>query len=46
MYLNSIIVLEKGVIVEKGNHNELIKNNGHYANLHEMQFAKIEWKTL
>ena len=38
---DKIIVLEKGEIVEQGNHDELIKNSGHYANLHEMQFAKI-----
>ena len=33
-----IIVLSKGRIVEQGNHNELIKQNGEYASLHRLQF--------
>jgi len=34
-----IIVLENGVIIEQGNHKQLIKNNGQYASLHKMQFS-------
>ena len=32
-----IIVLDKGLIVEKGNHNDLMKLKGLYHNLVEMQ---------
>lgn len=34
---SSIIVLDKGRIVEQGNHAQLIKEAGFYANLHQMQ---------
>lgn len=37
---NKIIVLDKGVIKEMGNHNELIEKNGFYAQLYTRQFAK------
>ena len=33
-----IIVLEKGEIKEIGSHNELIKNNGFYKNIYDIQF--------
>jgi subfamily B ATP-binding cassette protein MsbA len=33
-----IIVIDKGLIVESGTHDELIKKNGLYANLYNMQF--------
>ncbi|QNL21561.1 ABC transporter ATP-binding protein [Hyphobacterium sp. CCMP332] len=36
-----IIVLDKGKIVEKGKHDELLKQNGFYARLHEMQFRNV-----
>jgi ATP-binding cassette subfamily B multidrug efflux pump len=36
---DEIIVMEKGKIVERGTHEELLKLNGQYANLHAMQFA-------
>ncbi|MDR2508930.1 MAG: ABC transporter ATP-binding protein/permease [Candidatus Ancillula sp.] len=35
-----IIVMEKGSIVEQGNHHELIALGGHYAKLYESQFEK------
>jgi len=38
---DNIIVMEKGEIVEQGNHSQLLSKSGHYANLHDMQFAKI-----
>ncbi|PKH50463.1 antibiotic ABC transporter ATP-binding protein [Tenacibaculum sp. Bg11-29] len=40
---NTIIVMDKGKIVEQGNHNELLnKEFGYYKNLYEKQFnAKI-----
>jgi ATP-binding cassette, subfamily B, bacterial HlyB/CyaB len=34
---NRIITLEHGRIVEDGNHDELIRSNGRYANLHYLQ---------
>ncbi|MBQ7535424.1 MAG: hypothetical protein IJT43_07365 [Stomatobaculum sp.] len=34
-----IIVMNKGTIIEQGNHNELMKKNGFYADLYNSQFA-------
>ena len=36
-----IIVMKDGEIVETGNHEELIKNNGKYAELYNMQFKDV-----
>lgn len=33
-----IIVLEKGKIIEEGNHKTLLANGGHYANLYNTYF--------
>ncbi|MCP5021733.1 MAG: ABC transporter ATP-binding protein [bacterium] len=33
-----ILVLDQGLIVEAGTHQELLKQNGTYAKLHELQF--------
>ncbi len=38
---DQIIVLEKGEIVEHGNHNELLNKEGHYAQLHQIQYKEI-----
>ena len=35
-----ILVLDKGVIVERGNHEELLERNGVYAKLYYQQFAR------
>lgn len=35
---NIIMVMDQGRIVERGNHAELIAQNGYYARLHSMQF--------
>ncbi len=37
---DDIFVLNDGVLVEKGNHKSLIKNNGYYTNLYNQQFQK------
>jgi len=37
---NKIIVLDKGKIVQQGNHSELLRRPGHYRQLHEQQRAR------
>jgi ATP-binding cassette, subfamily B, bacterial HlyB/CyaB len=36
-HANRIITIERGRIVEDGTHDELIRSNGRYANLHRLQ---------
>lgn len=36
-----IIVLEKGLIIEEGNHQALLAANGHYKSLFEIQFKHL-----
>lgn len=36
-----ILVMKNGNIIEQGNHNELIEQNGFYADLYNSQFEKI-----
>ena len=38
---DQILVLEKGEIVERGNHDELLQKDGHYAQLHQMQYKEV-----
>ncbi len=38
---NTIMVLDRGEIKEMGSHIELLEKEGHYAKLHEMQFASV-----
>ena len=37
-----ILVMKEGNIIEQGNHEELIEQNGFYAELYNSQFEKIE----
>ncbi|MDF2436601.1 MAG: ABC-type multidrug transport system, ATPase and permease component [Bacteroidota bacterium] len=37
---DKIIVLEKGEVIESGNHQELLRHNGHYKRLFELQFKE------
>jgi len=39
---NSILVLEKGKIIQQGSHNELIKIDGYYKELYEQQLLEKE----
>jgi len=36
---DQIVVLNQGCIVESGTHSELLHKNGHYADLHRLQFT-------
>lgn len=36
-----ILVLDKGEIVERGNHEELLERDGYYAQLHQMQYKEV-----
>lgn len=36
-----ILVLDKGRIVERGNHDELLEKDGYYAQLHQMQYKEV-----
>jgi len=39
-HADEIIVLQKGMIIERGSHDELLAQNGHYRKLVEMQEVK------
>ncbi len=39
---DKIIVLDKGEIKEMGTHKELLRQNGFYKNLYDMQFSEIK----
>ena len=38
---NKILVLDKGQIVESGNHDELLKKDGFYTQLYQMQYKEV-----
>lgn len=38
---NRIVVLEKGMLVEQGNHDELLTRGGQYARLHAYQTGRV-----
>lgn len=37
-HVDTIVVLNKGEIIEKGSHQELLKQRGHYYNLYRLQY--------
>ena len=37
-----ILVMRDGNIIEQGNHDELLKLNGFYADLYNSQFQKVD----
>lgn len=39
-HADKILVMEKGEILEMGTHEELIRRNGHYKKLFDLQFAR------
>lgn len=39
---DNILVLDKGEIVESGNHESLLKQKGHYHQLHQMQYREVQ----
>jgi len=45
-HADKIIVLSEGQIVEQGNHTELLKQNGIYADLHTKQLLEEELKEM
>ena len=45
-HMDYIVVLDNGIIVEKGTHHELLKNNGHYSTLHKSGILVEEEVTL
>ena len=36
---NTILVMKDGNVIEQGNHEELLRQGGFYANLYNSQFA-------
>jgi ABC-type multidrug transport system fused ATPase/permease subunit len=38
---DEVLVLDAGRIVERGNHNELLRKRGHYFELYQQQFAEL-----
>lgn len=38
MHADEIIVLDNGEIVERGTHEELVRNDGHYRRIYDIQF--------
>jgi ATP-binding cassette subfamily B protein len=45
-YVDRIIVLHKGRIIEEGTHAQLLAKGGHYAKLYELQFKDQETREL
>ena len=43
-HADNIICLQKGKIIEQGNHQELLKKHGYYYNLYRLQYEDQEKK--
>jgi ABC-type multidrug transport system fused ATPase/permease subunit len=41
-FVDRIIVLHKGRIIEEGSHRELLQKGGHYSKLYELQYKDQE----
>ncbi len=41
-----IVVIQHGEIIEQGNHEELLAENGHYAHLFKLQARGYQWLRL
>jgi ATP-binding cassette subfamily B protein len=41
-YVDRILVLHKGRVIEEGTHAQLLAHSGHYAKLYELQFKDQE----
>ncbi|HET6420717.1 MAG TPA: ABC transporter permease, partial [Geobacteraceae bacterium] len=41
LHADKIVVIDKGQIIESGNHRQLLEQGGLYRKLYEMQFASI-----
>jgi len=39
-HADNIIVLNKGEVLEQGNHQALLKKKGHYYKLYQLQFEE------
>ena len=39
--VDRIVVIDNGHVVEQGSHADLIKQNGAYAQLHQLQFSEL-----
>jgi hypothetical protein len=40
---DKIVVIEDGVVIENGSHEQLLGRNGVYAQLHRLQFDQRTW---
>ncbi|MFN8689929.1 MAG: ATP-binding cassette domain-containing protein, partial [Cyclobacteriaceae bacterium] len=45
-HADSIVVLEKGKVAERGTHHELLQNRGAYFNLWKQQFPMLEQENI